>query len=90
MKLKDNETKYRRVVGDLGNKPSDVYDILKAFNVTCPATQHAVKKLLCPGMRGDKNYLRDLREAGQSVARAVQLAERDPENAVPDTQVRDV
>ena len=32
----------------------DVYDVLKAYGVTCPATQHAIKKLLRRG-RGDKN-----------------------------------
>ena len=30
----------------------DIYDVLKAWGVTCPATQHAIKKLLQPGWRG--------------------------------------
>ena len=29
----------------------DIYDVLKAWGVTCPATQHAIKKLLQPGER---------------------------------------
>ncbi len=52
----------------------DVYDILRAFNVTCPATQHAVKKLLMPGQRGGKSVTQDLREAMASVRRAIDMA----------------
>jgi hypothetical protein len=51
----------------------DVYDVLKAFNVTCPAIQHAVKKLLCPGQRGAKDAMQDLMEARFSIDRAMQL-----------------
>lgn len=52
----------------------DVYDILRAFNVTCPATQHAIKKLLMPGQRGGKSVTQDLREALASVHRAIDMA----------------
>lgn len=51
----------------------DVYDVLKAFNVTCPATQHAVKKLLCTGIRGHKDTATDLNEAKESISRAIEL-----------------
>lgn len=53
----------------------DVYDVLMAFDVRCPAIQHAVKKLLCPGQRGQKNLVQDLVEARDSITRAIQLAE---------------
>lgn len=52
----------------------DVYDILAAFNVTCPATHHAIKKLLMPGQRGGKSVTQDLREALASVHRAIDMA----------------
>lgn len=52
---------------------ADVYDVLKAWNVTNPATQHAIKKLLQPGARGHKDLLTDLREAAQSLERAIEL-----------------
>ena len=55
----------------------DIYDVLNAYRVTCPATQHAIKKLLQPGERGHKDKLTDLREALASVERAIQMAERD-------------
>lgn len=51
----------------------DVYDVLTAFAVTCPAIQHAIKKLLCPGQRGSKSAAQDLREAVVSIERAIQL-----------------
>ena len=53
----------------------DIYDILNAYRVTCPATQHAIKKLLQPGDRGHKDKLTDLREAHDAIARAIQMAE---------------
>ena len=51
----------------------DVYDVLQAFGVTCPATQHAVKKLLCAGLRGGKSAEQDIDEAANSCRRALQL-----------------
>ena len=51
----------------------DVYDVLRAGDVTCPAIQHAIKKLLQPGQRGSKSAAQDLREAIGSIERAIQL-----------------
>lgn len=51
----------------------DVYDVLKAWNVTCPAIQHAIKKLLMPGQRGHKDKLNDLEEAHNAIQRAIEL-----------------
>ena len=56
----------------------DVYDVLVAFNVTNPATQHAIKKLLMPGSRGHKNVLTDLEEAHNSIKRAIQIEKGEP------------
>ena len=52
----------------------DVYDVLNAFGVTCPAARHAIKKLLMPGKRGHKTELGDLLEARASIDRAIDLA----------------
>jgi len=51
----------------------DVYDVLTAFNVTNPATQHAIKRLLMPGERGHKTKAQDLQEALDSIKRAIEL-----------------
>ena len=63
-------SKYHRTIKGV---QLDVYDVLKAWNVSNPATQHAIKKLLQPGQRGHKDTLQDLNEAQQSIARAIEL-----------------
>lgn len=70
MKKIDKGEKYRRRVS---TTVVDVYDILIAFNVTNPAVQHAIKKLLMPGQRGSKDKVKDLEEALWSVRRAIDL-----------------
>lgn len=58
----------REVVGLDGEKAIiDVYRTLSAFNVTDPACQHAIKKLLCMGLRGHKDVITDLDDAIDSL-----------------------
>ena len=45
----------------------DIYDVLEAFNVTCSAMAHALKKFLLPGQRGAKGYDKDCDEGINSV-----------------------
>lgn len=61
----------------------DVYAILVTFNVTCPARQHAVKKLLCSGIRGKGNAIQDLKEARDAVDRAIQMEESKIKEDLP-------
>jgi len=78
--MADRPNKYTRTVwywdegGVKHAVPVDVYDVLAAFGVTCPAIAHAVKKLLCPGKRGHKDRATDLTEAIASIERAVEWA----------------
>ena len=51
----------------------DVYDVLDAFQVTCPALQHLSKKALCAGLRGHKSAAEDLVDIWNSAERAIQL-----------------
>jgi hypothetical protein len=51
----------------------DVYAVLVAFEVTCPAIAHAVKKLLCCGVRGKGDIMADLKGVQAAVARAIEL-----------------
>lgn len=53
----------------------DVYAILEGFEVTCPAIQHAVKKLLFAGNRGKGSKLDDLKGALAAINRAIDLQE---------------
>lgn len=71
----------RTIVPPPGCAPgqTDVYAVLEAFAVTCPALQHALKKLLCAGLRSKASTLQDLREARDAVTRAIQMQEaREP------------
>lgn len=53
----------------------DVYDVLKAFRVTCPALQHLIKKALAVGERGHKTEHEDLDDIVDSALRAQELAQ---------------
>ena len=58
-------------------KMLDVYRVLKLFNVTDPGEQHAVKKILCSGIRGNKSHEQDIREAIDSLNRSLQMIKED-------------
>lgn len=51
----------------------DIYAVLEAFAVTCPARQHAIKKLLAAGLRGKGDTVQDLTEARDALTRAIEL-----------------
>lgn len=57
----------------------DVYRVLDMFEVTHPALQHAVKKLLVAGGRGHKDILKDVIEAMHSCARFIEMEKEDNE-----------
>ena len=51
----------------------DVYDVLVAFDVRCPALQHLIKKALCAGIRGHKDIHQDLVDIKNSAESAIRL-----------------
>ena len=53
---------------------SDVYCVIEAFAVTCPGRQHALKKILCSGIRGKGDELQDIQEAIDALEQAKHLA----------------
>lgn len=58
----------REIIGLNGERAIiDVYRTLSAFSVTDPACQHAIKKLLCMGLRGHKDVITDLDDAIDSL-----------------------
>ncbi len=66
-------SKYLRHMECLIDGKADVYAVLEAFNVMCPARQHAIKKLLCSGIRGKGSVIQDLNEARDAIDRAIQM-----------------
>ncbi len=69
------QNKYNRTITNAEGEAIvvDVYDVLKAFSVTCPALQHLAKKALCCGLRGHKNLETDLQDIIDSSVRAKEL-----------------
>lgn len=61
----------------------DVYAVLEAFDVRCPAVQHAVKKLLCAGLRDKGSRIQDISESIDALYRAVEM-ERDRQRTMTD------
>lgn len=70
-----NHSHYKKDVSHL--KMIDVYRVIKLFNVTDPCEQHAVKKILCAGGRGDKSQEQDIREAIDSLNRRLEMIAED-------------
>ena len=55
----------------------DVYRVLDLFCVTDQSIGHAIKKLLCAGDRGNKDYEQDIKEATDTLLRRKQMKEED-------------
>lgn len=72
-KFNESGSKYLREMRCLVEGRADVYAVLEAFSVTCPARQHAIKKLLCSGIRGKGDTMQDLKEARDAIDRAIQM-----------------
>lgn len=70
---KHSGSKYYKEIQDIeGNTIGvvDVYSVLYAYNVTNPALQHAIKKLLCAGLRNKGSFEQDCQEAKDAVEQA--------------------
>lgn len=68
--------KYHRTIVNIHGKALadiDVYSVLGAFKVENPAIQHAVKKLLCAGIRGKGSALNDITECYPALDRAIRI-----------------
>lgn len=57
----------------------DVYRVLSLFEVTDPALQHIVKKALCAGQRGVKDFRKDLEEIVDTGNRRIEMLDEDGE-----------
>ena len=55
----------------------DVYRVLSLFQVNDPCIQHAIKKLLCAGDRGDKSDIKDITEARDTLNRHLEMLDED-------------
>lgn len=55
----------------------DVYRVLSLFQVNDACIQHAIKKLLCAGDRGDKSMIKDITEARDTLNRHLEMLQED-------------
>ena len=55
----------------------DVYRVINIFGVTDPCIQHALKKLLCSGVRGHKDQSKDIQDVIDTLERWKQMCEED-------------
>ena len=58
-------------------KSVDIYRVLNLFDVRSHAVGHAIKKLLCAGKRGAKDYRQDLLEAKASIDRELEMMDEE-------------
>ena len=58
-------------------KAVDIYRVLNLFDVRSHAVGHAIKKLLCAGKRGAKDYRQDLIEAKASIDRELAMMDEE-------------
>lgn len=72
--FKPKETKHEHYFKDVSQMDKiDVYAVLHLFEVTDPCIQHAVKKLLCTGKRGHKDFQKDIQDSIDSLVRCQEL-----------------
>lgn len=87
-----SDNKYMVTMRDKAGKTLrvDVYDVLDAFPITCPALQHLTKKALFAGRRGHKDQLQDLMDIRASADRAIEIyhSRRIAEEAQDDLEAR--
>ena len=57
------------------NVYSDVYDLIRAYNVVDGGCQQALKKILKPGGRGHKDTLTDINESIDALQRSKEMLE---------------
>ena len=61
----------------------DVYRVISIFGVSDPCIQHALKKLLCSGVRGHKDQSKDIQDVIDTLERWKQMREEDDKVEYP-------
>jgi len=75
---------HRRIIGVGGflceSINVDVYSVIQAFRVTNAGSQHAIKKILCAGLRDKGSEVQDIQEAIDALHRALDFAKLEEED----------
>ena len=76
--MSNSDNKYPHYFKDVEHLETvDVYRVLSLFQVNDACIQHAIKKLLCAGDRGDKSMIKDITEARDSLNRHLEMLDED-------------
>jgi len=73
---KDSTVKYKHYKYSYKGVKLDPYRILEIYNITCPAQQHAIKKLLRAG-NSVKDLKQDVQEVIDTLQRKLEMLEED-------------
>ena len=70
---------HRKLLGICGEEVvTDVYRVCTAFDIRPAAVAHAIKKLLCAGIRGKGSEVQDLEEARDCItARLLEIEQAE-------------
>lgn len=80
----NEQPKYGHYFKDVSHlKKIDVYRVIDLWEITDPALQHALKKVLAAGKRGAKNQLQDVAEAVDSLVRFQDMQVENSHIVVP-------
>lgn len=81
---KTNKTvgsKYHRTIVDINGDTMpgkvDVYSVCDAWDLVNPALQHALKKILCAGIRNKGDFKQDINEAIESLQQSFRFHKKD-------------
>ena len=85
VQFNDGDKYTRTIFGFCGKSVQvDVYRVLDAFNTEDAAVDHAVKKMLCAGLRGHKGKITDYENAIESMQKALTLLKQKEASTKPD------
>lgn len=55
----------------------DVYRLIEVYEITCPAAQHILKKVIATGKRGHKDLERDWQDILDTAQRKIDMLQED-------------
>ena len=83
---KENTGEYSYYEYSFNGVKLDPYRILSVYNITCPAMQHAIKKLLRAG-NSVKDLKQDIQEVIDTLKRKLDMLEEDEQVFIEDSEV---
>jgi hypothetical protein len=78
-----NERKHNHYFRPCPYDNIDVYRIIDIFEITCPAAQHVLKKVIATGKRGHKDVKRDWEDIIDSAQRKLEMLAEESQPVLP-------